>query len=218
MKLSHESPSQFKNVRLLNHPLLMHSLSLMRKKETDCSQFRQLLAEASRLIAYESSRDLDLKLAPIQTPFETIQGNFMCDDVTIVAIMRSGMGMLDGVMQTFPLSKVGHIGIYRDKFLNNTVEYYFRIPHDIEGNKIFLLDPLLATGATTIAAIARLKQYGVKDIRFLCVLASPEGLANLEKAHPEVTVYCLSIERALNEEGFLLPGLGDAGNRIYGTK
>ncbi len=215
---SHIPPHpEFKNVRLLDHPLLRHSLSLMRKKETNCGNFRQLIAETSRLIAYESSRDLKVTSQTIQTPFETTQGHFIGEDVTIVAIMRAGMGMLDGVMQMFPLSKVGHIGIYRDKFLNNTIEYYFRIPHNIDGNKIFLLDPILATGATTIAAISRLKQYGVTDIRFLCVLASPEGLANLEKAHPDVTVYCLSIERTLNDTGYLLPGIGDAGDRLFGT-
>jgi uracil phosphoribosyltransferase len=208
----------FKNVRLLTHPLLRHSLSIMRKKETNSSDFRQLLNEVSRLMAYESSRDLLLKNEPIETPFEITEGPFICEDVTLVAIMRAGMTMLEGFMKMFPLSKVGHIGIYRDKFLNNTVEYYFRIPDNVEESKIFLLDPLLATGATAIAAINRLKQYGVKEVRFLCLLASEEGLKNLTDAHPDISIYCLSIERALNEKGYLLPGLGDAGDRIYGTK
>ncbi len=207
----------FKNVYVLTHPLLQHSLSIMRNKDTKCSEFRNLLGEVSRLIAYESSRDFSLKQVEIETPFEKMDSPIISDDVTIVAIMRSGMSMLEGFMQMFPHSKVGHIGIYRDKFLNNTVEYYFRLPEDVEGNKVFLLDPLLATGATTVAAINRLKQYGVKDIRFLCILASQEGLKNLNQAHPDVSVYCLSIERALNKEGYLLPGLGDAGDRIFGT-
>ncbi len=206
-----------KNIHILQHPLLSHSLSILRRKETNCGEFRRVLSEVSRLMAYESSRDLKIKNTPIETPFEKMESPFICEDVAIVSVMRAGMGMLDGFMQMFPHSKVGHIGIYRDKFLNNTVEYYFRLPEDIEGNKIFLLDPLLATGATVSAAINRLKQYGVNEIRFHCLLASPEGLEILHESHPDVSVYCLSVERAMDEKGYLLPGLGDAGDRIYGT-
>ncbi|WGL60386.1 uracil phosphoribosyltransferase [Pigmentibacter sp. JX0631] len=206
-----------KNVNLLNHPILSHSLSSLRKKETNSSDFRRLLSEMSRLMAYESSRDLKVRNHIIETPFERIESPFISEDVTIVAVMRAGMGMLDGFMQMFPHSKVGHIGIYRDKFLNNTVEYYFRLPNDIENNKIFLLDPLLATGSTVVAAINRLKQYGVNEIRFHCLLASPGGLELLQNTHPDVSIYCLSVERGLDEKGYILPGLGDAGDRIYGT-
>ncbi len=206
-----------KNVYILKHPLLAHSLSILRKKETNCSEFRRILNEVSRLMAYESTHDLALETRRIETPFEKTESLFICEDVTIVAVMRSGMGMLEGFLQMFPLSKVGHVGIYRDKFLNNTVEYYFRLPHDVEGNKVFLLDPLLATGATAVAAINRLKQYGVCEIRFHCLLAAREGLEFLQRSHPDVFVYCLSIEKTLSEEGYLLPGLGDAGDRIYGT-
>ncbi|KAB8029933.1 uracil phosphoribosyltransferase [Fluviispira multicolorata] len=206
-----------KNIHIINHPLLTHLLSTLRKKETNSSEFRRVLSEMSRLMAYECSRDLTLKTFPIETPLEKTDSSFICEDVTIVSVMRAGMGMLDGFMQMFPLSKVGHIGIYRDKFLNNTVEYYFRLPDDIEGNKVFLLDPLLATGATVVAAIERLKQYGVKEVRFNCLLASPEGIEILQNVHPDVQIYCLSIERTMNEKGYLLPGLGDAGDRIYGT-
>ncbi|APJ04205.1 uracil phosphoribosyltransferase [Silvanigrella aquatica] len=213
----HNSKIDHQNIHLLQHPLLSHSLSILRKKDTNAGEFRRLLSEMSRLMAYESSRDLKIKNIPIETPFEKMESPFICEDVTIVSVMRAGMGMLDGFMQMFPLSKVGHIGIYRDKFLNNTVEYYFRLPDDIEGNKIFLLDPLLATGSTVVAAIDRLKQYGVHEIRFHCLLASPEGLEILHESHPDVSVYCLSVERGMNEKGYLLPGLGDAGDRIYGT-
>jgi uracil phosphoribosyltransferase len=213
----HIIKNDHKNIHILQHPLLSHSLSILRKKETNCGEFRRILSELSRLMAYESSRDLKVKNTPIETPFEKMESPFICEDVAIVSVMRAGMGMLDGFMQMFPHSKVGHIGIYRDKFLNNTVEYYFRLPDDIEGNKIFLLDPLLATGATVVAAINRLKQYGVNEIRFHCLLASPEGLEILHESHPDVSVYCLSVERAMDEKGYLLPGLGDAGDRIYGT-
>lgn len=207
----------FKNVNLISHPLLSHSLSTLRKKETKSSEFRRILNEMSRLMAYECSRDLEMKTHTIETPFEKADCSFICEDVTIVSIMRAGMGMLDGFMNMFPMSKVGHIGIYRDKFLNNTVEYYFRLPEDIEGNKVFLLDPMIATGSTVVAAIDRLKQYGVKEIRVNCILASPQSIESLAHSHPDVEIYCLSIERALNEKGYLLPGLGDAGDRIYGT-
>lgn len=213
----HLLKNDHKNIHILQHPLLVHSLSILRKKETNSGEFRRLLSEVSRLMAYESSRDLKMKNHMIETPFEKMESPFICEDVTIVAVMRAGMGMLDGFMQMFPHSKVGHIGIYRDKFLNNTVEYYFRLPNDIEKNKIFLLDPLLATGSTVVAAIDRLKQYGVNEIRFHCLLASPEGLEILHETHPDVSVYCLSVERSMDEQGYLLPGLGDAGDRIYGT-
>lgn len=204
-------------IQILDHPLLTHSLSIIRNKETPSNEFRRILGEVSRLMAYESSRDLKTKNMIIDTPFEKIESPFISEDVTIVSVMRAGMGMLDGFMQMFPLSKVGHIGIYRDKFLNNTVEYYFRLPDDIEGNKIFLLDPLLATGATIVAAINRLKQYGAHDIRFHCILASHSGLEILHNAHPDVSIYCLGVERTIDDKGYLLPGIGDAGDRIYGT-
>ncbi len=215
--VKHLAKNDHKNIHILNHPLLSHSLSILRRKETNCGDFRRLLSEVSRLMAYESSRDLKTKNQIIETPFERIESPFICEDVTIVAVMRAGMGMLDGFMQMFPHSKVGHIGIYRDKFLNNTVEYYFRLPNDIENNKIFLLDPLLATGSTVVAAINRLKQYGIKEIRFHCLLASPIGLESLQESHPDVSVYCLAVEKGLDEKGYILPGLGDAGDRIYGT-
>lgn len=215
--LKYFTKNENNNTHILQHPLLSHSLSLLRKKQTNCGDFRRLLTEVSCLMAYESSRDLKLKNHQIETPFERMESPFISEDVTIVSVMRAGMGMLDGFMQMLPLSKVGHIGIYRDKFLNNTVEYYFRLPDDIEGNKIFLLDPLLATGATVVAAINRLKQYGINEIRFHCLLASPEGLKILHESHPDVSIYCLSVERTLDEKGYLLPGLGDAGDRIYGT-
>lgn len=207
----------FKNVEILTHPLLSHLLSLMRMKETSCSEFRRLLGEVSRFIAYESARDLKLKTISIETPLEPTKASVIAEDVSIVAIMRAGMGMLEGFLQTFPRSKVGHIGIYRDKFLKTTVEYYFRVPEGIENSKIFLLDPLLATGSTVVGAIDRLKQYGARDLRFYCLLASPQGIENLRTHHPDVPIVCLSIERGLDERGYLLPGLGDAGDRIFAT-
>jgi len=207
-----------KNVHVLSHPLLSHGLSVLRSKATPQSEFRRVLAELSRFIAYESSRDLALKAEPIETPFEKTEGFFISEGLTMVSILRSGMGMLDGFLQIFPEANVGHIGIYRDKFLHNTVEYYFRVPDDSHNNKVFLLDPLLATGSTVAAAVRRLKQYGFRHIRLNCILASEQGIDLLHHEHPDVDIYCLSIERALGDLGYLLPGLGDAGDRLYGTR
>ncbi len=211
------NPSAPPGVHLIRHPILQHHLSNLRRKETRPTEFRRLMTEMSKLIAYEVTRDQELRLEPIETPFEAMDAPFLAHRMVVVSIMRAGNGMLEGVLQAIPNAGVGHIGIYRDKFIHSTVEYFFRLPADVEGRAVLLLDPLLATGATAVAAIARLKQYGVGPIRFVCLLASPEGLALVKEAHPDVDVACLSIERQLNEKGYILPGLGDAGDRLYNT-
>lgn len=203
---------------IISHPVLQHKLTLLRSKETKSCEFRRLLNEISGLLAYESTRDLALKNIAIETPLEKMQGKEVEQAPIIVSIMRAGNGMLDGLLNMLPFASAGHIGIYRDRFIQNTVEYYFRMPKESAGKKVILVDPLLATGDTAIACIDRLKQYGVGNISMICILVSEEGVSKLHCFHPDVQVIALSIERDLNEYGHLLPGLGDAGDRLYKTK
>lgn len=203
--------------RILNHPILQHNLTKLRNRDTSPVDFRRVMDQLSALLAYEITRDISVSNEPVTTPLEETHGAVVSDDLVIVSIMRAGNGMLDGLLRMLPFSRVGHIGIYRDKFIGNTVEYYFRLPDEVKGRKILLADPLIATGDTAVASIDRLKEYGVESIRFVSLLASPEGLAHLHEHHPDVEVYTLSVERELNAEGYILPGLGDAGDRLYGT-
>ena len=168
-------------------------------------------------MAYEMTRELKTKPTKIKTPLEEISIPTLDETVCLVSIMRAGNGMLDGFLDMIPLACVGHVGIYRDKFIENTVEYYFKLPSDAKGRRVLLLDPMLATGGTAISAVDRLKEYGVGSITMACLLASPEGLAAMNHAHPDVRVVTLSVDRKLNEKGYILPGLGDAGDRLYGT-
>jgi uracil phosphoribosyltransferase len=210
--------SKYPNCKVINHPLLEHKLTIVRNKETKSHEFRRVVKEISGLLAYEMTRDLKLESVPICTPVEKTEGRVISEDIIIAAIMRAGCGMLDGLLEMLPLAKAGHIGIYRDKNVKVTVEYYFRVPHEIEGKRILLADPLIATGDTVLAAIDRLKQYKVGPIRLACLLISPVGAERLLKQHPDVEVYTLCIERELDEAGYLLPGVGDAGDRLYGTR
>ncbi len=203
---------------VLEHPLLQHNLTKLRDVETPPVEFRHVMEQLSALLAYEMTRDLELSHCEVETPLEQTRGALVSDDLVIVSILRAGNGMLDGLLKMLPFSRVGHIGIYRDKFIGNTVEYYFRLPEKVKGKKILLADPLIATGNTAVAAIDRLKEYAVGDIRFVSILASPEGVSNLRKHHPDVEIFTLSLERELTEKGYILPGLGDAGDRLYGTK
>jgi uracil phosphoribosyltransferase len=203
--------------RVLNHPILQHNLTKLRNRDTAPVDFRRVMDQLSALLAYEITRDISVSNEPVTTPLEETHGAVVSDDLVIVSIMRAGNGMLDGLLRMLPFSRVGHIGIYRDKFIGNTVEYYFRLPDEVKGRKVLLADPLIATGDTAVASIDRLKEYGVESIRFVSLLASPEGLAHLHDHHPDVEVYTLSVERELNAEGYILPGLGDAGDRLYGT-
>jgi uracil phosphoribosyltransferase len=202
---------------IVNHPVLQHKLTLLRNKETKSSEFRRLLNEISGLLAYESTRDLALRDIEIQTPLEKMQGQTVKDSPVIVSIMRAGNGMLDGLLDMLPFASAGHIGIYRDRFIQNTVEYYFRLPKESVGRPVILADPLLATGDTAVACLDRLKKYGVGKIKMICVLVSVEGVEKVHYFHPDVEIIAIAQERALNDDGYLLPGLGDAGDRLYKT-
>ncbi|MBM3545367.1 MAG: uracil phosphoribosyltransferase [Alphaproteobacteria bacterium] len=206
-------------VTVVSHPLVQHKLTLMRRKETPSSEFRQLLREISLLLAYEVTRDLPLIMRPIETPLAemdapTIAGKKIC----IVSILRAGNGILDGILDLIPSARVGHIGLYRDPETLQPVEYYFKVPHDIADRPVVVVDPMLATGHSAIAAVGRLKDRGAVNLRFVCLLAAPEGVQAMGEAHPDVPVFTAAIDSHLNDHGYIVPGLGDAGDRIYGTK
>lgn len=203
--------------QVISHPVLEHKLTLLRKKDTKPIEFRRLLREISCLMAYEATRDLKTAASKIDTPWEAMKAPLIDEKLLIVAIQRAGNGMLEGMMEMLPFGRVGHIGIYRDKFIKNTVEYYFRLPNEPEGQRVLVLDPLLATGDTAVAAVDRLKEFKVGPIHFVCVLAAPQGVEKLLSAHPDVTIHTLSVERELDVKGYIRPGLGDAGDRLYDT-
>lgn len=202
---------------VVNHPVVLHKLSMLRDKNTTSLSFRLILEEISQYLVYEATRNLKLKKAKVVTPLEKTETQVVAEGVVIVPIMRAGLGMMNGMLRIIPFARVGHIGIYRDKFIKNTVEYYFRIPKDCRSQRVLLLDPLLATGDTAVAAIERLKQYGVGPITCLSILAAPEGVLKLKSQHPDVEILTVSLERELNKSGYILPGLGDAGDRLYDT-
>jgi uracil phosphoribosyltransferase len=204
-------------VELIRHPIIEHKLGILRDRRSTPHDFRQVFSELSGLLAYESTRDLKLRSVEIETPLEKTQASVIAEELVIACILRAGEGMLEGFLRMLPFARVGHIGIYRDKALNNTVEYYFKLPHDVRGKRVLLLDPLLATGDTALAALDRLKQYDVGAIRLVTLLSARVGLEKIHAAHPDVDIYTLSIERELNDKGYLLPGLGDAGDRLFGT-
>jgi len=204
---------------LLEHPVLKHKLGCLRNKNTGSHEFREIMREISRLLAYEATRELKTYTDKVDTPLANgAEVERIEDPPVVVSIMRAGNGMIDGILQTLPICSAGHIGIYRDKFINNTVEYYFKIPENTKGRTVLLADPLLATGDTAIACIDRLKQYNVGKIKMLCILAAPQGLERLHHFHPDVEVVALAKEEGLNDNGYLLPGIGDAGDRLYQTK
>lgn len=206
-----------KNFHLIEHPILKHKLGFLRDKETRSSEFRSIIKEMSRLIAYEATREIPTKGTTVETPMATANVERIEEKPIIVSIMRAGNGMLDGLLSMLPFASAGHIGIYRDKFIKNTVEYYFKLPDDCKGRPVLLADPLLATADTAIACVDRLKQYEVGPIKMLCFLVSSEGLERLHHFHPDVEVYAVSKEEGLTKDGYLLPGLGDAGGRLYQT-
>lgn len=206
-------------VEIMNHPLIQHKIGIMRMKTTSTKEFRDLVAEVAMLIYYEASRDLHLADKEIETPLvKTIVKEIAGKKLCVVPILRAGMHMADGVLNLTPNAKVGHIGLYRDEETLEPVEYFCKLPSDASDREIFVVDPMLATGGSAIAAITLLKRRGIDKIRFLCLIAAPEGMKKLQAAHPDVDIYIGALDERLNEKGYILPGLGDAGDRIYGTK
>jgi uracil phosphoribosyltransferase len=206
-------------VHHITHPLVQHKLTLMRQKDLSTMSFRRLLHEISMLMAYEVTRDMPTHLVEIETPLESMQAPMIDGKKTVfVVIMRAGSGFLDGMLEVVPGARVGHVGLYRDPKTLVAVEYYFKMPQDMHERDAIVLDPMLATGNSAVAAVERLKETRPKSIRFVSLLAAPEGLANFHAHHPDVPVYTAAIDRQLNEHGYIVPGLGDAGDRIFGTK
>ena len=207
------------NLHLVNHPLVQHKLTLMRKKEASTNSFRRLLNELSMLMCYEVTRDMPTQEVEIETPLEKMTGTMIDGKkLVLVSILRAGTGILDGMLTVVPGARVGHIGLYRDPKTLQAVEYYFKLPSDMHERDVVVVDPMLATGNSAVAAIDRIKAVKPKSIKFLCLLTCPEGLATLYKAHPDVPVYTAAVDRQLNDHGYILPGLGDAGDRIFGTQ
>ncbi len=207
------------NVTVFNHPLITHKISLMRDENTSSKQFRELVEEIAMLMAYEVFRDLPLKDVKIKTPMaEATVKVLSCKDVAIVPILRAGLGMTGGILNLFPTAKVGHIGLYRDEKTLEPHEYYCKLPADIANRQVILVDPMLATGGSANAAVDFLKARGCTDIKFMCLIAAPEGIKAFTEAHPDIPLYCAALDEKLNEIGYIVPGLGDAGDRIFGTK
>jgi len=201
----------------MHHPVLQHKLSLLRDKNISSMVFRQVVEEMSQLLAYEATRDLKTQPSDVVTPLEKTKSPKIAEPLLIVAVLRAGLGMLNGMMKILPFATIGHIGIYRDRFVNATVEYYLRLPKDVKNQRILLLDPMLASGDTACAAIERLKEYGVGKIRLITLLAAPQGVAKINKLFPDVEIYTVNLERELNKKGYILPGMGDAGDRLFDT-
>jgi uracil phosphoribosyltransferase len=207
------------NVNVFDHPLVQHKLTLLRKKETSTTSFRRLLNEIGSLMAYEVTRMMPMHDVIIQTPLETMNSKLIDGKkLVFVPILRAGMGLLDGFLLVVPGARVGHIGLYRDPKTLVAVEYYFKMPGGMSERDAIVLDPMLATGNSAIAAVERLKEARPRSIRFVCLVSCPEGIRNFQSAHPDVPVYTASIDRELNDHGYIMPGLGDAGDRIFGTK
>ncbi|MBQ0079658.1 MAG: uracil phosphoribosyltransferase [Eubacterium sp.] len=206
-------------VYVFDHPLIQHKTALIRKTETSVKDFRQLTIEISRLMGYEAFRNLELEEVEIETPTEpTTVKMLKGEDIAIVPILRAGLGMVDGILDLVPNAKVGFVGLYRDPETHEPVEYYCKLPNDIDKREVFVLDPMLATGGSAAAAIDFVKAKGAKNITFMCMIAAPEGIEVLQEKHPDVDIYIAAKDRALNDHAYILPGLGDAGDRIYGTK
>ncbi|MBQ7105147.1 MAG: uracil phosphoribosyltransferase [Bacilli bacterium] len=207
------------NAIKLDHPLVLHKLSILRDKNTGTKEFRELISELSTILCYEALKDASLEDIEIETPMCKTKGKKLNDDnYAFVPILRAGTGMLDGLIKVMPNAKIGHIGLYRNEETLKPVEYYYKMPKDIDKREVIVLDPMLATGGSGVDAITRLKESGAKKIKFLCIIAAPEGIEKINEVHPDVTIYCAAIDEKLNEIGYIVPGLGDAGDRIFGTK
>ena len=203
----------------MNHPLVQHKISLLRDKQTGSKEFREIISEIAMLMCYEATRDLPLKEVEIETPVAVAKTKILAGrKMACIPILRAGIGMVDGVMAMIPAAKVGHIGLYRDPETLKPVEYYSKLPTDITERDVVVLDPMLATGGTAVDAIDIIKRSNPKSIKFMCIIAAPEGMKALTDAHPDVPIYCAAMDEKLNDHGYIVPGLGDAGDRIFGTK
>ncbi len=210
---------QYPNVFVFDHPLIKHKVSILRDKNTGMKEFRELIEEITTVMTYESMKDMELVPVEVETPLEkTVQYRVREESVAIVPILRAGLGMVNGVHRAFPTARVGHIGMYRNEETLEPCEYYCKLPEGIEEKTVFLLDPMLATGGSACDALSALKKRGVKRIKFMAIIAAPAGIERVATEHPDVAVYVSTLDRCLNEHGYILPGLGDAGDRLYGTK
>ena len=206
-------------VTVINHPMIQHKLTIMRDKETSIAGFRRLLREIAHLMCYEVTRDLELEMIPVETPLTTMQApTIKGKKLVFASILRAGNGLLDGMLDLVPAARVAHIGIYRDHETLQPVEYYFKAPSELENRLIIVVDPMLATANSSVAAVTKLKERGANNLRFLCLLAAPEGIKHFSDVHPDVPIFTAAIDSHLNEKGYIVPGLGDAGDRMYGTK
>ena len=207
------------NVKVIDHPLVQHKLTLMRQKERSTNSVRELLGEISALLAYEVTRDLPLVYQEIETPLAKMRAPMLeGKKVVLVNILRAGGGMVDGMLRVLPSARIGHIGLYRDPETLGSIEYYFKMPSEMNDRDVIVVDPMLATGNSAVAAVERIKSTGPKSIKFVCILAAPEGLANFHESHPDVTIFAAAIDEKLDERGYVLPGFGDVGDRMFGTK
>ena len=209
----------YNNVRILDHPLILHKLAIIRRKDTGVKEFREMISEIATLMCYEATRNLQTETVTIETPVAEAQVQVLAGKkLAIVPILRAGLGMVDGMLSLIPSAKVGHIGLYRDPDSLEPVEYYCKLPPDIQERDVFVVDPMLATGGSAVAAIDFLKARGVRSIKMLNIIAAPEGVEKVALAHPDVEIYCAALDQCLNDHGYIVPGLGDAGDRIFGTK
>lgn len=209
----------FKTLTIVDHPLVQHKLTIMRQKETSTAVFRQLLREISQLLAYEVTRELPMTTRSIETPMMEMDAPVLAGrKLALISILRAGNGLLDGMLELIPSARVGFVGLYRDETTLQPVKYYFKVPDQLGERLSIVVDPMLATGNSSAAAVSMLKEAGARDIRFLCLLAAPEGVARMQEAHPDVPVVTAALDKRLNDKGYILPGLGDAGDRMFGTK
>lgn len=204
---------------VLNHPIVEHKLTVLRDKRTGTKEFREIAGELATLLCYEAMKDAELEEVEIETPITKMKAKKLNEQkYAFVPVLRAGLSMVDGILKVVPNAKIGHIGMYRNEETLEPVEYYFKVPKEIESREVLVLDPMLATGGTAVDAISQLKKRGVKKIKFLSIIAAPEGLDKVQKVHPDVQIYCATVDEHLNDVGYIVPGLGDAGDRIYGTK
>ncbi|MGI9141286.1 MAG: uracil phosphoribosyltransferase [Gemmatimonadaceae bacterium] len=214
-----ERAPEFPSLSIIRHPLIQHKLTILRDRETPTKVFKELVDEIAMLMAYEATIELGLAPMDVETPLErTVGARITGKKLTLVPILRAGLGMVEGILRLIPAARVGHIGLYRDHDTLKPVDYYFKVPGDAPEREFFVLDPMLATGGSAVAAVSALKKAGAERIRFLCLVAAPEGVGRLAEAHPDVSIYAAALDRELNSVGYILPGLGDAGDRLFGTR